>query len=113
VREGAAADERRKEGSVHDLEFQNLRIVADVHPHFQGSVVVSVQQGRAAPEEKRIGAGKAQCAVNVLKAHPAGVHPVGGVGRFPDHQPRQALVGLALGHLEQVTEKLLFGIRSL
>ena len=87
------------------------RVVADLHAKPLGAAVVGVDERLAAAHEERVGARRVQCTrQRRLEAHAVALHPRPAGRGGPDHEPRQALVGGAARHLEQVLPVLLFGI---
>jgi hypothetical protein len=103
-----AADQPRcDETAAGQFQLLHRAVVAHAHPQRLCAAVVGVDQRLASAHEERVGTAQVQRArQRRLEAHPVPAHPVAAARRLADHLPRQRLVGLAGGDLQQVLPEL-------
>ncbi len=91
----------------------DLGIVGNAHAEAFSSGVIGVQEGFAAAQEERIGAGETQRAgQRRLKVRAMSLHPGQQLRRGADSEARQVFVGLAMGDAEQVLPIIGLGITA-
>ncbi len=101
----ADLDLDRLEAAVRDRDVLDLRVVEDADPEILCSDVVGVHQRLAAAEKERVGAAeRKRPRERRLKAHAVCLHP--GQARLgrADGKAGEVLVGLSLGHQQEVVE---------